>query len=234
VKAVYRLSHDIASFEFFSWLVMVKAAGAKKIIFDISNPKTNKFSHESVMRRFYSIIEPGPALAQLPYRYGNDENGLRAVASQLIPWVRAGNTFPRLLTVKPAVQCEYTVTIRNNFDGARGRDSNTDAWYKFAEEIGAILIEDYFVKPIHLHDRMALYAGAKMNFGVCNGPVHIISLTPYPSMQFVNTESARNSNIRWGLQVGQNLPWMLPNQRVVWMEDSLDNLRRAMDDWLQE
>src|SRR4029078_1999379 len=124
VIAVYRLSHDIASFEFFSWLVMVKAAGAKKIIFNISNPKTGKFSLDSVMRRFYSIIEPGPALARLKWRYGDEKTGLTAIPSQMIPWVRAGNKFERLHTVKPPVRSNYTVTIRNNFDGAPVRNSS--------------------------------------------------------------------------------------------------------------
>lgn len=232
--ATWRISHEIASFEFFSWLVMVKAAGAKKIVFNISNPKVGKFTHESVMRRFYSIIEPGPALARLPYRYGEGDVGIKAVPSQLIPWVMAGNKFERLLTVKAPVSCNYTVTIRDNFDGAPGRNSNKDAWYKFSEWIGAVLIEDYFVKPIHLHDRVALYAGARMNFGVCNGPIYMLSLTPYPVMQFVNGISAMNSNVRWGLQPGKNFPWMRHNQRVVWEEDNFDNLRRVFDNWLRE
>jgi len=61
-----------------------------------------------------------------------------------------------------------------------------------------VVIDDYYAKPIHLHDRFALYAGAKMNFGVCNGPVFTLSLTEYPVAMFANTQSARNSNTRFG------------------------------------
>jgi hypothetical protein len=225
--ATYRLAQHSASFEFYNWLVMVKAAGATKIIFDIANPKIRKFSRESVMQRFYSIIEPGPILAGLKSRYGNDQ-GLNVIASQIFAWIRAGNKFTRLVSVKPPIECKYTVTLRNNHN-AKARNSNAETWRAFAEEIGAIVIEDYFDKPIHLHDRMALYAGAQMNFGVCNGPMHLLSLTTYPVMIIANTQSARNNVMRWGVLEGGDLPWMLPNQKMIWCDDNLDNLRRMMD-----
>jgi len=229
-EATYHLGKHIASFEFFSWQAMVQANGAQRIVFDISNPKTSKFDRANVMNRFRSIIEPGPALAGLPVRYGTPEDGgLDAVASQFLLWIKSGGRFTRLKTVKPAVPCGFTVTLRNNKDGARGRDSRQEDWRTFAQEIGAIVIEDWFDKPIHLHDRMALYAGAKMNFGVCNGPMHMLTLTEYPVMMFVNTQSARNSQLRWGQEEGQNCPWMLPNQKLVWMKDHIENLRRAFD-----
>lgn len=227
--ATYRLSRHIASFEFFYWLVMVKAAGAGKIVFDISNPKTRKFPYEDVMERFRSIIEPGPAMAGMKYRYGNDVTPLDATASQLLNWYNAGGRFERLKSVKPAVKCEYTVTIREN-PGAKSRNSHQEPWRQFAKEIGAIVIEDYYRQPIHLHDRMALYAGAKMNFGVCNGPMALLALTEHPVAMVVNTDSARNSNTRWGSKPDENFPWMLPNQHLIWKEDTIDNLRRTFDE----
>jgi len=230
--ATYPLRDKLASFEFFNWLVMVKADGATEIVFDISEPKLKNFTLESVLKRFRTIVEPGPAMANLPYHFGfgNEDYGLRATASDLLPWVRSGRSFCRLKSVKSPVECKYTITIRENFDGARARDSNKDAWYKFGEEIGAVIIDDYFVNPIHLHDRFALYAGAKMNFGVCNGPVHTISLTKYPVTMVINSDSARRSQTRWGLAPDHKYPWMLPNQHMVWKEDSLDNLLRIFEE----
>jgi hypothetical protein len=227
--ATYDLSKDIASFEFFNWLVMVQAGGATEIVFNASNPKTRKFSYEQTITRFRTIIEPGPALAGLPYRLGRDPSNLKAIASQLLPWFKAGNQFTRLQSVKPPEigRYKYTVTIRDNLT-AKARNSS-DAWYRFASEIGACILEDWRCDPVHLHDRMALYAGAKMNFGVCNGPIHLLSLTSYPVQMWVNTDSARNGQMRWGMQPGQKYPWMLPNQTMVWQEDNLDNLRRAFD-----
>lgn len=226
--ATYRLSERLASFEFFCWLVMVKAAGATKIVLDPANPKTAKIGGpESTARRFESIIVPGPALAGLPSRIGSDKSRLTASANSFTQWVRQGGVLPRLQTVKPAVSCKYTITLRNNFDGAKSRNSNDQAWRQFGEEIGATIIEDYFVKPMHLHDRVALYAGAKMNFGVSNGPVFLISLTNYPVAQFINSTAARNNVIRDGMRPGEKAPWMLSNQHLIWEEDNIENLRRA-------
>lgn len=229
--ATYGLANYLASFEFFNWLVMVQADGADRICFDLTNPKLKNFTPADVMRRFHSIIEPGPALAGLEYYCGGTQTQLRATPSQLLPWFNSGKRFARLKTVKPPKSCKYTVTMRNNTGGgARGRDSNSDAWCKFANEIDAIVISDYYDKEIHLHDRMALYAGAKMNFGVCNGPVHMISLTPYPVAMFVNGQSARNTQIRWGMKPEQKYPWMLNHQHMIWKDDNdTDTLLRTFD-----
>lgn len=226
--ATYRLSKHAASFEFFYWLVMVKADGASQIVFDISNPKTRKFPLADVMQRFHSIIEPGPALAELPYRFGTDTTQLDATASQLLAWWNSGMRFERLKSVKPAKRCRYTVTIRENKAGAPLRDSG-QAWREFAKEINAVVIEDYYRQPMHLHDRLALYAGADMNFGVCNGPMALLSLTEYPVTLVVNSQSARNSITRYGGPPDQKLPWMLSNQHLIWKDDTLDNLRQVYD-----
>lgn len=227
--ATYDIRKHLANFEFFNWLVMVKAAGATKIVIDDSAPKIGKFSEASIRERVRSILLPGPSLARLPCRSGMDQSRLDAVPSQLLQWYQAGGRFSRLHSFKPAVYCTYTVTIRDNFDGAPNRNSNREAWYKFADEIGATIIEDYFVKKISLHDRMALYAGAKMNFGVCTGPMHLLSLTPYPVTIVVNSPSARNNTIRWGMKKGESFPWMISKQTMVWEDDSFDNLRRMWD-----
>ena len=228
--ATYRLSEHLASFEFFLWLVMVRSAGASKIVFDISNPtkKSRKVGGiDQVLPRFYSIIEPGPALAGLKHRMGNDESTLNASANQFAYWHRAGNKFERLKSVKQPIARDYTITLRKSAL-VKSRDSNEDAWRRFAEDIGAMVIEDYYVKPIHLHDRMALYAGAKMNFGVANGPMVLLSLTPYPVTQFMIPPSS-SSAIADGIKAGHDLPWALPHQRLIWEDDTYDNLRRNFD-----
>lgn len=229
--ATYNLAKRLPCFDFYYWQAVVQGNGATKIVFDISKPKTIKFPLDDVMERYRSILEPGPALAGLKSRTGTDP-GLDAENGAIYDWYRSGKRFKRLQTVKPPVQCNYTVTIRENIVGkARARDSNRDAWYRFAEEIGAVLIEDYYRKPIHLHDRMALYAGAKMNFGVCNGPTALITLSEYPVTMFVNSLRARQSLEKCAVYENQKLPWMLDNQCFIWHEDSFDNLRRAFDQW---
>lgn len=227
--ALYSLTRYPACFEFFNWLVIAKAEGASKIVFDISDPKTKKFSRDNVMQRFHTIIQPGPAMAGLNARLGTAPSAMKNLPIQLLPWFRVRKAFDRLQSVRPAVRCDYTVTIRNNHDGAKGRDSNQDAWREFAKKINAVVIEDYFDKPIHLHERFALYAGAKMNFGVCNGPIYTLSLTPYPVVQVANTEAARNSLTRWGFAANQDFPWALGNQHIAWDDDTLPNLLNIYD-----
>jgi hypothetical protein len=233
--ATWRLSKHIAAHDFFTWLVMVQAAGATKIVFDTRDPKETKWPRDSVIKRFHSIIQPGPALAGLPWRLGNDA-GLDADYTVMVPWVKAGNTFRRLQTVHPPVVSKYTVTIRNNHDDTTRRphsperNSNPDTWYRFAEEIGAAVIEDHYVKPIHLYDRVALYAGAQMNFGVFSGPIYMLSLTPYPMTMMINNAAAEAQAKKWPASPGNNFPWLLDNQTMYWKhDDHIDNLRRMFD-----
>lgn len=223
--ATYDLSNYLASFEFFYWLVQVQADGATKICLDPTDPKLKNFTPEDVEQRFETIIRPGPALAGLESYVGNTKTQLRATPSQLVNWYRSGRRFRRLKTVLPPVACRYTVTIRQNRAGAKSRNSNREVWRQFAREIDAVVIDDYYNCPISLHDRMALYAGAEMNFGVCNGPMAALSLTKYPVAMVVNTQSARNSLTRHGSRPDENYPWMLPNQHLVWKsDDKLENL----------
>src|SRR5262245_19253283 len=226
--AVYRLSDQSASFEFFFWLVLVVARGATEIVVDPSNPKTSKMSMDDISRYLRSVIVPGAALARVPLSIKAGVGGMTASARDLIPWVRAGNSFKRLESVKPPGNAKYTVTLRNH-KRAQNRNSNIPAWRQFAKEIGAEVIEDYADRPLHLHDRMALYAGAKMNFTVCNGPAGLLALTAYPQRMFVPNKSSRNAQLKFGVQLeAERWPWMLPSQRLVWQEDTIENLRAAM------
>lgn len=227
--ATYRLSRHIPSFEFFNWLLMAKADGATEIVLDVRNPRAAKkhtsYGIDNVMERFRTIVEPGSALAGLPCRVGTDP-GIDPEGN-ILDWCRAGRTFERLVSVRPPQPCGYTVTIRDNRLGsARARDSNRAAWEAFADSIGALVIDDHSVRPIHLHDRVALYAGAAMNYGVCNGPIHMLTQTPYPVSMWVNCEAAVNSQVRVGVAPGTNFPWMLDGQRLVWLPDTYDNLMR--------
>lgn len=235
--AIWRMSERIPSFDVFMWMAMAKADGATKVIFDTRNPRISKkgtvLGLDNVTERFRSIIEPAPVLLGLKSRHinsGDAAHGLNPSAQFFGPWVESGRQFDRIQSIKPPVDCKYTVTIRDNETGtARGRDSNRAAWEAFAAEIGAVVIDDYCRQPIHLHDRLALYAGARMNFGVCNGPVHMITMSPYPVSLWVNSNAAVKSHLRWGLEHGRKMPHMLDNQHMVWAEDNLDNLRRTFD-----
>ena len=75
---------------------------------------------------------------------------------------------------------------------------------------------------MHIHDRMALYAGAEMNFGVTNGPMGMLYLTDYPYTVFDCLTNAKGFASH-GIAVGGQIPWANDNQRLVWdKQDTLD------------
>jgi len=230
VKANYNLSKKIAGFDFFPWLVMQAAHGATEIVFDKTNPNTSKWPLHTVMNRFESILRPGPALLGLPHSFGKDGGQLAPYhQSDLVKMSRAGVKFPKLKTVLPPGNERYTITLRNT-QRAAGRNSRADDWKAFAKEIGALIIPDYDDKAIGLHERMALYAGAEMNFFVSNGPGILCSFTEYPCMIF-DCHLAAGSLRHDGIDYGKPYPWMIKNQYTIWEPATLENIRRYFKAW---
>jgi hypothetical protein len=159
-------------------------------------------------------------------RIGDDRPQIRGSAAEFFSWVREGRPIERLRSAKPAATCKYTITLRCSHR-VPGRNSNEPAWRQFGKEIGATIIDDYYVRPIHLHDRMALYAGAKMNFVINGGIATLLSLTAYPTTIFA-TNASRHGLWKIGIMPETKFPWMLASQHMVWKDDTLDNLRAAL------
>lgn len=229
MKALYALSRHIAGFDFYPWLVMQAGHGARNIVFDIRNPKTNRWSADAVMRRFESILRPGPALLGLSCSIGTEGTQLSGYTQgELVRLCRRGFKVPRLKSVLPPGKERYTVTLREE-GRIPERNSNLEAWRTFAAEIGARVIEDYEVEPIHLHERMALYAGAEMNFFVTNGPVMLCFLSEYPAMGFdVNISPMTKS----GVPFGDGYPWLLPDRhRQIYETADLPTIRKHFQAW---
>ena len=231
----YDLSRELVSFDFYGWLVRVKALGATEITFDTSAQLVSLWAPEIRRRRFETIIAPGPALLGLPAREGIDGQRLSVGCSRLGHLVKAAkaHSLPRLKSVWPAATAKYTVTLRQQKRKSTFRNSNEPAWRTFAREIGAVIIEDYDVKPICIHERMALYAGAVMNFGVSNGPMVMCSLSPYPCMSFAWGRGSDQREVlrKYGMPFGTNAPWCGPNQYTFWDDDDLGMIRRRFQVW---
>lgn len=229
MKVLYRLSNKIAGFDFFPWLVMQRAAGATEAVFDTRQPSTGKWPHETVMRRFHSILLPGPELLGMKASIGIEGSEKLAPYHQrdLVRLVRDGLQIPRLRSVLPAGNARYTVTLRRT-QRVPERNSREQDWRTFAREIGAVVIPDYEDQPIHLHNRMALYAGAQMNFFVTNGPVMLCFLSEYPAMGFCVNESPMAS---YGVPLGEKYPFCLPQHQQIYESDTLENIRRNFEAW---
>ena len=233
VRALYPLSRRIAGFEFFPWLLLAKAHGAAEVIFDPRYPRTSKWDEAAVLRRYGSILRPGPALAGMPSREGEGGSEFFGThLSLLVNHVRGGGKVDRLHSVLPAGGARYTVTLRQT-ERRPERNSNERAWRAFAAEIGARVIEDWDREPIDLHARVALYAGAAMNFFVTNGPMQLCSLTPYPMMCF-GAPVAEGALGNIGIRPGGQFPWCGPDQRLIWEPDELPVLRRVFNAWREE
>lgn len=225
--ALYELSKRIAGFDFFIWGVQQKAAGAERIAFDTRNPSRKRWAPDVVMRRYESILKPGAALLGMEGFEGTEGRQYGGYTQpELIAACKAGLKVPRLKSVLPPGKERYTVTLRKD---ARlpHRDSDEAAWCTFAAEIGALVIRDYDVTPIDLHERMALYAGSEMNFFVTNGPVMLCFLSEYPAMGF----DVQNSPPQ-GIEPGGQYPWLIPGlHRQIWEDDDLPVIRREFDNW---
>ena len=212
-----------ATFDFSTWLMIVKKRGARRVVIDDRVVRTKKFPEEVVRRRIETIILPMPALAGLPCERGTQ--GRDDLGSYRMSELAKVGEFERMKSVLPPKQVRYTVTLRN-YQHHRYRNSDEKLWREFADKIGAVVIEDFFDKPIGLHERVALYAGAEMNFGVTNGPLWLLFMTPYPVTMF-NCAANAPLWLEHGITPGTQLPWALPRQRLVWEPPTMDNLMAA-------
>ena len=237
MRALYDTARYLTSFNFFEWILQANAAGATKVVFDIRGIRGDKWPVSIARQRFWSICAPGPALIGLPFEVFDGRTmsptNAKDIATPggrpLVNFWNAGNRFRRLATVLEPKQERYTVTLRKT-QRSPLRDSDERVWRDFAKEIGAFVIEDYDTKPIHLHHRVALYAGAAMNFFVSNGPGVLCSFTEYPCMLF-NTVHAAGSFADDGIPYGDGYPWMLKNQKTIWELATAESLRRHFYHW---
>jgi hypothetical protein len=237
MRALYDLSRYLTCFNVFEWLLQVEARGATMVVFDARYIRSDKWPYPYNVQRFESICEPAPALIGLPHETWRQGAGIdlkahdmaRPGGGPLVEFWRGGGRFKRLRTVREPGNERYTVTLRKT-QRAPGRNSDEEMWRDFAREIGARVIPDYDEEPIHLHDRIALYAGAEMNFFVSNGPGILCSFTEYPCMMF-NTHQAAGSLKGDGLGWGEQYPWMLANQRSIWEEATGESVRSHFEHW---
>lgn len=229
--ARYDLKYRNASFDFFTWLTHVRLLGADEIVFGVKEVASRKWDEAEIRRRYESIIKPGAELAGIPWREGDGGIEIGTHKLQGILELKRWD-FPRITTKLPARSERYTVTMRSIGPGGMKpfRDSNDKVWREFAKEIGASVIEDYRIDPMPLAERVALYAGAEMNFGVVNGPMGLLYFTPYPMMMF-DCSSCEYAWSKHGIKRGHQLPWATPDQILIWEGQGIETLRRNFIAW---
>ncbi len=163
------------------------------------------------------------------------------------------NQMPPLVAVngKPVV----TITLREA-EHWRHRNSNIRAWTRFARDLrkrgervifvrdtrrAAEPLDDFEICPeasTNLHARAALYASAKANLFVSNGPqvlaqfsdrpwLCFVTLDPDGHQCFFNTPAFWRSDMN--VEPGEQFPWSGPDQRIVWGQDSYENITAAWE-----
>jgi hypothetical protein len=134
------------------------------------------------------------------------------------------------------------------------RNSDLETWIKFArylqsqgEKVIFVRdtakadepIEDFVICPRASRDldsRMALHELAKMNMLSSNGPAGLLLFSRCPWLQFIDIkeegfiytpDTPRFWREKHNVEVGDQYPWSLPNQRIVWAKDTFDNIMGA-------
>jgi hypothetical protein len=146
------------------------------------------------------------------------------------------------------------ITLRETYK--EGRNSSLNEWIKFYDYISGSGKEPLFVRDtskvteivisntgwaydsyelasIDLDIRLALYKHAKINFTVGGGPTvlcHYSTDVPYRTFKFHSNEHGSShekflQSIDW--------PWHTENQRIIWEDDTFENLKREYDNWLE-
>lgn len=223
-SALYDLGHRITSYDFFTWMLAVQAMGASEIVFKVERFNDRKWSQGEARQRFENYIRPGPDLAGMPSRIGSHGED---IGGHMMPDLMA-RPFKRLRSVFAPASHRYTVTLRRCWHN-KAKNSDEKVWLEFAAAIGAYVIPDFDAKPIGLFERMSLYAGAEMNFGVPNGPTALCSMSEYPVTIFCDPATSKGGFAAHGIAEGEQYPYALPGQRLVWEKPTLDGLMREFN-----
>ena len=274
--AVYDLGFAPASWNFAEWLIAEemrkRLRGCDKPLRVAFMPGPNEgFRKDNLpvdiagrRQLFENVMRPMlPLLGAVedPTAY----NGHRSDSYVMRPisdMFRAGRPVPRF---KPLP--EHVEEVQRWLDGRRpititlreathwlARNSNIDAWHKFAQrrrrEGETILFirdtanadkEDFLGFPAYpkaaldIGIRCALYEQAEVNLFVCNGPLALQLFGTRPYLAFKPLSPGWGVDINFwrnhvGMERGDDFPWALKGQRLIWADDTLDEIEKAWSD----
>ena len=244
--AVYDLCSNSPSFDFFQFLQPALHRGAEGVRFigrylDPGSPYGTEVEQKS---RFDSIVAPIVRMmglaSEVVIEATYDDVVWPEIPSQqfMSHWGVHCRDLPRPYPLMPSKEAldrvgdilkgkrPVVVTLRH-YDFQKKRNSGPD-WRKWAADHEAVLIDDWFDKPIDLDERMAYYEHASMNIGVGGGPMstNILSYRPYVVFKVLCDEKPTREayNLDRGLgKIGQQLPYATKRQKLVWHDDDSYN-----------
>lgn len=214
--AGYSLSDSPASFNFIEFLVAATTNGVDQIVFDLSQG-AKKFKGLELEERIHSILIPACKIAGVAWSFGKcDWYPPYHMSAVLDAYKKHG--FIKKLRSESKGGARATVTLRNY--ERHPEKNSSEEWRKFANRIGALVIEDYYDRPISLEERFSLYAGAEMNYFGQNGPLALCLFSDYPYTAYIPAKG------RWEVYHKEHgwyrnqLPWANEKQKVIWSEFS--------------
>lgn len=275
--AIYNMPSGSISYDFIIWLIdremtrmAENAAPPLKVFFWFGRDGKAGLYTDAQKQMFEHVCKPSlelvGAIEHPDAIHGRDS---RAHMTAITNGAREGKRVP---TLKAPVRAReamdkylgrggddrvpITITLREA-DHWPHRNSNWDAWSKFARELIQAGERVIFVRdtakanelPIgfaacppastDLHTRVALYERAKANLFVANGPCILAAFMDKPWLTFTpiepdNSLYKANTAQFWrmyvGVDVGGQYPWSRPDQRIVWNVDSYENIVAAWRD----
>lgn len=271
--ACYDLEQAPMCFDFLPWLldremerVRENAPAPLKIAF--TSPPPSRLVLEDHRLMFYNVMLPMLDMvgAVLDQRAAKARKQIDFYCFRpVVEAVRNGEAIPLLkpwgVAVKQAMKIvagrpPITITLREAFHTPY-RDSNKEAWIRFARELrdaGERVVflrdtskadeplEDFETCPDasrNIHLRLALYEQSKCNLFVPNGPMTIALCSTAPWLMVgtvtddiqdcpVNTATWTDFH---AVAPGEQFPWSRSNQRIVWEHDDYENIRAAWDEF---
>jgi hypothetical protein len=272
MNAVYDLSKSPASYDFTTWLVQAEMArkrhGFQKLSVSILPGPKNGFrddtlpgSDEFKQQMLEKVMLP--AVAMIGATVSDSKVGWSGDyrATPICEAVKRGEEMPYYKAPLWAVNLvkkhlgnrrPIVITLREATHWP-ARNSNLEAWLKFAKGKDVIFVRDtekadeplegfetYPLASKHLEIRLALAELALVNMGISNGPLAFEFYSECPIVLFLRTsiEGYAPSNPEWfernaGIRVGETFPWANLAQMIIWSEDSFDAITDAYDLFLE-
>lgn len=232
---LYDLSNRPASFDFVTCCAIAMTCGTKHVRFVYGQWKQKNYTIEQAEERFKSIVEPAVSLWGMDYTIGKREG--TEYPHMLRNAIETYKIFGRLNKIEYPVKPRgyITITLRNSRNPER--NSKDDEWMRFASrcKTKAIIIRDNEDRPLELGDRMKLYAGAQMNFGVINGTMTLCfhSDAPYICMRTIGCERSGSTSPEFsrgnGITPGFQFPWANAAQRLSYLDDTCSNIEQEWE-----
>jgi hypothetical protein len=126
----------------------------------------------------------------------------------------------------------------NNVVFVRDTSKCNDVFVSSATD-NLFFMETIPLASIDLDVRLALYKYAKINFTVGGGPIvlcHYSTDVPYRTFKLHSNQHGSSHEKfleSMGFPIGSQFPWHTENQKIIWEDDTFENLKREYDNWLE-